>query len=98
MVEFALVVDHEYQSHGIGTMLLTRLVDAARAHGIDRMTAEVLAQNTLMLEVIRDRGWAPDVAATTRHNIAAAERRILLDAARSDLRTSADGDRRGGTR
>jgi GNAT superfamily N-acetyltransferase len=57
-VEFALVVDHEYQSHGIGTMLLTRLVDAARAHGIERMTAEVLAQNTLMLEVIRDRGWA----------------------------------------
>ena len=98
LVEFGLVVDHEYQSHGIGTMLLTRLVDAARAHGIDRMTAEVLAQNTLMLEVIRDRGWAPDVAATTRHNIAAAERRILLDAARSDLRTSADGDRRGGTR
>nr|WP_271210191.1 phosphoenolpyruvate synthase [Rhodococcus wratislaviensis]GLK35291.1 phosphoenolpyruvate synthase [Rhodococcus wratislaviensis] len=41
---------------------------------------------------------APDVAAITRHNIAAAERRILLDRARSDLRTSADGDRRGGTR
>ncbi|WP_009472562.1 GNAT family N-acetyltransferase [Rhodococcus sp. JVH1] len=57
-VEFALVVDHEYQSHGIGTMLLSRLVEAARAHGIERMTAEVLAQNTVMLEVIRDRGWA----------------------------------------
>lgn len=41
---------------------------------------------------------APDVAAITRHNIAAAERRILLDRARSDLRPSADGDRRGGTR
>ena len=41
---------------------------------------------------------APDVAAITRHNIAAAERRILLDRARSELRTSADGDRRGGTR
>jgi hypothetical protein len=39
-------------------MLLTRLVEAARAHGIERMTAEVLAQNTVMLEVIRDRGWA----------------------------------------
>lgn len=57
-VEFALVVAHEYQSHGIGTMLLTRLVDAARAHGIGRMTAEVLTENTLMLEVIRDLGWA----------------------------------------
>ncbi len=58
LVEFALVVDHNYQSHGIGTMLLTRLVDAARAHGIGRMTAEVLARNTVMLEVIRERGWA----------------------------------------
>ncbi|UOT01033.1 GNAT family N-acetyltransferase [Rhodococcus opacus] len=58
LVEFALVVDHNYQSHGIGTILLTRLVDAAMAHGIGRMTAEVLAQNTVMLEVIRERGWA----------------------------------------
>ena len=58
LVEFAMVVDHDYQSHGIGTMLLDNLVDAARAHGIKRMTAEVLAVNTLMLEVIRDHGWA----------------------------------------
>ncbi|MDT2007595.1 GNAT family N-acetyltransferase [Rhodococcus opacus] len=58
LVEFALVVDHEYQSHGIGTTLLTHLVDAARAHRVERMTAVVLAENSLMLELIRDLGWA----------------------------------------
>ncbi|MFC9555272.1 GNAT family N-acetyltransferase [Rhodococcus sp. NPDC056960] len=58
LVEFALVVKHPYQSHGIGTMLLNRLVEAARAHGVRRMTAEVLVENSLMLEVLRDQGWS----------------------------------------
>ncbi|GCE43638.1 acyl-CoA synthetase (NDP forming type) [Rhodococcus wratislaviensis] len=57
-VEFALVVDDDYRMHGIGTMLLTRLAAAARQRGVTRMRAEILAQNAMVLQVIRDLGWS----------------------------------------
>lgn len=56
--EFALVVAHDQQSHGVGTMLLRELVGVAYNHGVRRLTAEILAQNTLMLAVIGDLGWS----------------------------------------
>ena len=55
-VEIAIIVDHNAQSHGIGSALLTRLAAHARAAGIRWMTAEVLAENSLMLQVIRELG------------------------------------------
>lgn len=57
-VEFALVVDDEYRMHGIGTLLLSRLTAAARQHGVTRMRAEILAQNAMVLTVIRDLSWS----------------------------------------
>ncbi|CAG7639759.1 GNAT family N-acetyltransferase [Rhodococcus opacus] len=57
-VEFAIVVDHDHQLHGIGTMLLTRLVEEARQHGIVHLTAEMLTQNARVLRLIREQGWS----------------------------------------
>lgn len=59
--EVALVVDHGQQAHGVGTLLLEHLGSAARAHGVRRFVAEVLAENTAMLRVFRDSGFPTKV-------------------------------------
>ncbi|ORM36790.1 GNAT family N-acetyltransferase [Williamsia sp. 1135] len=55
-VEIAITVDHSVQAHGIGTDLLEHLAAHARSAGIRWMTAEVLAENSLMIRVLRDVG------------------------------------------
>jgi GNAT superfamily N-acetyltransferase len=60
-VEFALVVAHDERLHGVGTLILDRLEDEAYRHGARRMVAEVMGENAPMLQVIRDRGWAPSL-------------------------------------
>jgi GNAT superfamily N-acetyltransferase len=55
--EVAVVVAHEDHSLGVGTALLRRLAQAARAHGIARFVADVLGENHLMLTVFFDLGW-----------------------------------------
>jgi GNAT superfamily N-acetyltransferase len=57
VADFAILVAHEDHSHGVGTMLLQRLAQIARAHGIRRFAADVLAVNHLMLAVFSDLGW-----------------------------------------
>jgi GNAT superfamily N-acetyltransferase len=51
--EFALVVADHYQGRGLGRILLGRLVEAARRLGIGWLTAEVLAENHRMLNLLR---------------------------------------------
>jgi GNAT superfamily N-acetyltransferase len=57
VAEVAFVVDDVYQRHGLATMLLHRLADAARSAGIERFIAEVLAENWAMLSVFHDVGF-----------------------------------------
>ena len=51
--EFALVVADRYQGRGLGRVLLGRLVEAAQRVGIGWLTAEVLAENHRMLNLLR---------------------------------------------
>jgi GNAT superfamily N-acetyltransferase len=51
--EFAVVVADRYQGCGLGRILLGRLVEAARHVGIGWLTAEVLAENQRMLNLLR---------------------------------------------
>ena len=51
--EFALVVADHYQGRGLGRILLDRLVAAAQRVGIRWLTAEVLAENHRMLNLLR---------------------------------------------
>ena len=57
VAEVAFVVADAYQHHGLATMLLHRLADVARSAGIERFTAEVLAENRAMLSVFHDVGF-----------------------------------------
>jgi len=56
--EVAFVVADEHQGRGLGTLLLERLAELARARGLTRFRAETLAGNRAMLHVFRDAGFA----------------------------------------
>jgi acetyl coenzyme A synthetase (ADP forming)-like protein len=55
--EVAFVVADELQRRGVGTRLLEQLVQRAAGVGIERFVAQVLAENTAMLDVFRHVGF-----------------------------------------
>lgn len=55
--EFAILVSDQYQRTGLGTELLTRLLDIGRDEGIERIVAEILPQNEGMKRVCRKLGF-----------------------------------------
>jgi GNAT superfamily N-acetyltransferase len=57
--EFAIVVAHNDHLRGVGTALLRRLAQIARANGIQYFSADVLATNHLMFQMLRDAGVRP---------------------------------------
>ncbi len=56
--EAAFLVEDSEQGRGLGSILLEHLAAAAQERGIHRFTAEVLGQNTKMLGVFMDAGYA----------------------------------------
>ena len=56
--ELALAVADDWQGRGLGTLLLTRLTERARAEGVERFHADVLAENEPMLHLINELGDA----------------------------------------
>ena len=55
--EFAIVVADEWQHKGVGNRLMTRLMDIARARGLEEMEGEVLASNQEMLGMAAKLGF-----------------------------------------
>jgi GNAT superfamily N-acetyltransferase len=56
MAEVALVVEDPWQRRGLGRLLLTELLRAAEERGVRRFRADVLADNTRMLDLIARSG------------------------------------------
>ena len=54
--EVAIVVDDQWQSHGLGTILLDRIVVRATEEGVSRFTATVLQTNDEVLALLRALG------------------------------------------
>jgi GNAT superfamily N-acetyltransferase len=54
--EAAVAVIDEYQSRGLGTLLLLRLIAAARERGIERFRAIIMTDNAPVLALLRDSG------------------------------------------
>jgi GNAT superfamily N-acetyltransferase len=63
--EVAFVVADDYQYHGLGSLLLDELAQAARARGITTFLADTLSENRAMLGVFRHSGFA--VSTTTEY-------------------------------
>ncbi len=55
--EFALVVQRRYTGQGIGTKLMSRLVDACRARGAVEIWGDVLMENGAMLRLCQELGF-----------------------------------------
>jgi len=62
--EVAFTIADRHQGCGVGTRLLERLADVARAHGITRFEAEVLASNGAMLAVFQSSGFETTVGSS----------------------------------
>jgi acetyltransferase len=54
---FTVLVGDAYQNQRLGSELLRRLIEVARAEGIRRLSAEILAENAAMQEVCRRLGF-----------------------------------------
>ena len=57
VAEVAFVVEDAYQGHGIGSTLLRRLVESARARGIHTFLASVLPGNSPMRRLLERMGY-----------------------------------------
>jgi acetyltransferase len=57
MAEFAAVVSDSMQGKGLGTELVKRLIEIARAEKIARVRGDILAENTAMLNVCKKLGF-----------------------------------------
>jgi N-acetylglutamate synthase-like GNAT family acetyltransferase len=53
----AFAVEDSYQGRGIGTLLLEHLAAIARASGVDEIEADVLADNSTMMQVFAESGF-----------------------------------------
>jgi GNAT superfamily N-acetyltransferase len=73
--EIAFVVADEYQHHGIGTLLLEQLADAAWRVGITSFSALTLAENMDMLGVFVDSGFK----VSTTHEDGAVTVRLAIE-------------------
>lgn len=55
--EVAFLVEDQHQGRGVSQLLLEHLAQAGRERGIERFVAEVLPDNTRMIQVFRDAGY-----------------------------------------
>ncbi len=51
--EFSMVIADQWQHKGIGTHLLTVLIDIAKAHNLKTMAGEILSRNEPMLKLVK---------------------------------------------
>jgi acetyltransferase len=61
--EFAVTVRSDLKSHGMGTLLMRRLVEYAKRRGIEELVGEILAENARMISLARDLGFRLEVKA-----------------------------------
>jgi len=56
--EFGLVVQHKFAGHGVGTLLMQRLIAACRTLGAVELWGDVLLENSAMLELCDHLGFS----------------------------------------
>jgi acetyltransferase len=62
--EFAVLVRSDMKGRGLGTRLMTAILDFARAKGLQRVFGEILRENTTMLDMTRELGFHADPSGT----------------------------------
>jgi len=64
--EFAILVRSRLKGHGVGWLLMHRVIDYAKEKGLRRVYGDVLAENAAMLQMCEELGfrtteWDPDL-------------------------------------
>ena len=70
--EFAILVRSRLKGHGVGWLLMQRIIDYAREKGLRRVYADVLAENTRMLQMCAELGFRA-------HDMWSGVKRVVLD-------------------
>ena len=55
--EFAILVRSRFKGHGLGWLLMRRIIDYAKEKGLRRVYGDVLAENTTMLQMCAELGF-----------------------------------------
>lgn len=55
--EFAVTVRNDLQGQRIGSYMVIRLIDFARAHGVKEIYGDILADNAAMISVVEELGF-----------------------------------------
>jgi len=70
--QFAILVRSRLKGHGLGWLLMRRVIDYAKEKGLRRIYGDVLAENTTMLQMCAELGFhAEDIGSDIR--------RVVLD-------------------
>jgi acetyltransferase len=59
--EFAIAVRSDWKGHGLGHLLMVRLIQLARQRGIDELVGGVLPENAVMLQLCREFGFTTGI-------------------------------------
>jgi acetyltransferase len=70
--EFAILVRSRLKGHGLGWLLMQRVIDYAKAKGLRRVYGDVLAENTAMLQMCAELGFR-------EQDLGSGMRRVVLD-------------------
>jgi len=70
--EFAIMVRSQLKAHGLGWLLMHRVIDYAKKKGLRRVYGDVLAENTTMLQMCAELGFY-------EQDIGSNMRRVVLD-------------------
>ena len=70
--EFAVLVRSRLKGHGLGWLLMRRVIDYAKAKGLRRLYGDVLAENAAMLQMCAELGFRPQ-------DMGPRMRRLVLD-------------------
>jgi acetyltransferase len=78
--EFAILVRSRLKGHGLGWLLMRRVIDYAKERGLRRVYGDVLVENTIMLQMCAELGFrvVEDVGSDIR--------RVVLDLENTDGR------------
>jgi acetyltransferase len=58
MAEFAIIVRSDLKAHGLGRLLMTRLLDYCRQRGTQSITGQALSHNLRVLNLVKSFGFA----------------------------------------
>jgi acetyltransferase len=78
--EFAILVRSRVKGHGLGWLLMQRVIDYAKAKGLRRVYGDVLAENATMLQMCAELGFqAQDMGSDLKRVVLDLEASAALD-------------------